>query len=182
MRQRRGILANVLAAPICVLLVAGCSKAQVSNAEPAPVMTEAKPSAPKLPESPAGAGVAPQAPTVVADAERSLGGDRDVKGCIGSAGYTWSHLLGKCIRIFEAGVRLEPRAKSLDKTLAAFAIFAPGDDSRAELFLPSRAPVILARDGDKQAWRDGAYVLTRVKRTHTLSDVGGAKLYEGTAK
>lgn len=182
MTQRRGSLAIVLALPVCALVLAGCSKAQVSNAEPAPAMTEAKPASPKPPDDAAAAGAPAQSPVMVANAGPMPGSDRDAKGCIGSAGYAWSHLLAKCIRIFEAGVRLEPRAKSLDKTLAAFAVLAPGDDSRAELFLPNRAPVILARDGDKQAWRDGAYVLTRVKRTHTLSDVGGAKLYEGTAK
>ena len=34
------------------------------------------------------------------------GSDRDEHGCIGSAGYQWSQVQKKCIRIFEAGTRL----------------------------------------------------------------------------
>ena len=58
----------------------------------------------------------------------------------------------------------------------------PGDDSRAELHMPGHAPAILARDGDKQAWRDGAYLLLRSGKVFTLSDTAGKKLYEGKAR
>ena len=30
-----------------------------------------------------------------------LGGDRDSHGCIGSAGYTWCQVKGKCLRTWE---------------------------------------------------------------------------------
>lgn len=131
---------------------------------------------------PADPATSPANTQVAAAPAAATGSDRDPKGCIGSAGYAWSHLNEKCIRTFEDGIRLEPKAKSLDKTLAAFAVFLPGDEARAEIFMPGRAPVILARDGDKQAWRDGAYVLTRVKRTYTLAETTGTRLFEGTAK
>lgn len=36
-----------------------------------------------------------------ADAPVMVGGDRDTYGCIGSAGYSWSVTLGKCIRSWE---------------------------------------------------------------------------------
>lgn len=109
----------------------------------------------------------------------TAGGNGEAKGCIGSAGYTWSHLHNQCIRIFESGIRLEPKHRSLDKTQSAFAVFAPADESLVEMFLPGRAPFILARDGDKQSWRDGAYVLTRTKRSYALAEAKGALLFEG---
>lgn len=34
-------------------------------------------------------------------ATQMAGGDRDIHGCIGSAGYTWCELKNKCLRIFE---------------------------------------------------------------------------------
>jgi len=33
--------------------------------------------------------------------ENLLGGDRDVHGCIGSAGYSWCEIKNKCLRIWE---------------------------------------------------------------------------------
>jgi hypothetical protein len=33
--------------------------------------------------------------------EQRVGGDRDVHGCIGSAGYSWCEVKQKCLRIWE---------------------------------------------------------------------------------
>jgi len=44
------------------------------------------------------------------------GNDRDEHGCIGSAGYTWSVVKNDCIRIFEAGKRLNAAEAVTDKT------------------------------------------------------------------
>lgn len=169
-------------------LAAACSQTgAVATSQPAAAMPAEKTSPPASPvaaaATPSEVAVTDAARTPAAAPSPMPGSGRDPKGCIGSAGYAWSHLLAKCIRVFEAGVRMDPRAKNLDKTQSAFAVMVPGDDSQAELFLPGRAPAILARDGDKQSWRDGAYVLTRAKRTYTLTEAnGGARLYEGTAK
>lgn len=38
----------------------------------------------------------------------AVGFDRDSHGCIASAGYLWSPLLNKCIRLFEAGLAFTP--------------------------------------------------------------------------
>ena len=38
---------------------------------------------------------------------RVLGGDRDVHGCIGSAGYTYSQLRNNCIRTFDQKIKLK---------------------------------------------------------------------------
>ena len=50
-----------------------------------------------------------------------VGGDRDSHGCIGSAGYQWSALTGKCVRLFEEGIRLNPTDAS--QTSSAFVMF-----------------------------------------------------------
>ena len=39
-----------------------------------------------------------------------VGGDRDAHGCIGSAGYTYSAVRTECVRLWEVGVRLAPKA------------------------------------------------------------------------
>ena len=46
-----------------------------------------------------------------------VGGDSDAHGCKASAGYTWSVVKNECIRIFESGIRLDAKAKDLDKSL-----------------------------------------------------------------
>lgn len=33
--------------------------------------------------------------------QQMLGGDKDEHGCIGSAGYTWCELKGKCLKLWE---------------------------------------------------------------------------------
>ena len=66
----------------------------VSCAEQAP---KGPPKAEKLPENPI------------------VGGDSDEHGCKGSAGYSWSIVKNECIRLFESGIRLDPKAAALDK-------------------------------------------------------------------
>ena len=64
------------------------------------------------------------------------GSDRDEHGCIGSAGYQWSQVQKKCIRIFEAGTRL---------VSATYLVFGK-DSLQSELFLPcSRESYLLNR-------------------------------------
>lgn len=38
-----------------------------------------------------------------------VGGDRDIHGCIGSAGYTWNTVLQKCVRPWEVNTKKSPR-------------------------------------------------------------------------
>ena len=42
---------------------------------------------------------------------QKTGSDRDAYGCIASAGYTWSQVAGDCLRLWEAGVRLQNGGK-----------------------------------------------------------------------
>ena len=62
--------------------------------------------------------------------DNKVGDDKDVHGCIASAGYTWSEVLKDCIRLWEKGVRVEDVA---DKEKAAYIVFSP-DSLQVELF------------------------------------------------
>ncbi|MFM5341195.1 hypothetical protein ACEUA8_10695 [Aeromonas veronii] len=78
-----------------------------------------------------------------------VGSDRDSHGCIGSAGYQWSALTGKCVRLFEQGIRLNPTDAS--QTSSAFVLFNT-DQSKAELTLPTGEQHQLARQGMEGNW------------------------------
>nr|WP_293841306.1 hypothetical protein [uncultured Arsenicibacter sp.] len=81
------------------------------------------------------------------------GNDRDSHDCIGSAGYTWSEVKKECIRVFEAGVRLNAAAGQ-DSTMSAFIVFG-ADSSQVEVFFPNQAPVpILNRSATNASWQD----------------------------
>lgn len=112
-----------------------------------------------------------------------VGGDADEHGCKASAGYTWSVVKNECIRVFEAGIRLDAKAADLDKTLSAFIVFkSETDEAQAELYLPSeKKSVLLAQDKKNGAgkWTNEAYVLTQWKGMYTLEDSHKKVLYEG---
>jgi hypothetical protein len=71
-----------------------------------------------------------------------VGGDSDAHGCIGSAGYQWSELLGECVRIFEAGVPFAAYGSNKDETLAAYIIYAKDGES-AEAYIPQLDHAVL---------------------------------------
>lgn len=119
---------------------------------------------------------APEVPTV--------GGDLDKHGCKPSAGYTWSAVKGECIRIFEAGIRLDPQEAVADKTTSAFVVFkSEDDDAKAEVFLPGAASsVILDRvpkKDDAGTWKLDTLTLTQWKGMYTLEGAKKQVLYQG---
>lgn len=68
--------------------------------------------------------------------ELVLGGDRDEKGCIGSAGYTWSTVKDTCIRIFEEGtpfIQYEMTTGATDSSIVAYVVLS-ADRQQAEAF------------------------------------------------
>jgi len=79
------------------------------------------------------------------------GGDRDEKGCIGTAGYVWSPLQSRCLRLFEEGLAFVPAGANRDPGLQAFVLINrnPGKDVKstvAELYWPGQAqPIALRR-------------------------------------
>lgn len=64
------------------------------------------------------------------------GADRDVHGCVGSAGYSWSIIKKDCVRFFEIGYRLNPVVKTSDAVHSAFVIFNDAKD-KVEIALPN---------------------------------------------
>jgi hypothetical protein len=84
----------------------------------------------------------PTDPTIV-------GNDRDVHGCIRSAGYTWSQVQGRCVQLFNEGIKLLPVENGILNTsetqsnavFQSFIIFS-SDSLRAELFMPNKEPLL----------------------------------------
>lgn len=127
----------------------------------------------------------PAKPEPVTEAPR-VGGDKDEHGCIGSAGYTWSVLKNECIRLFEAGIRLDPQAAIADKTVSAFIVFKSADeDAKAEVFLPgehnARMFVKQANnpEGSAGTWKSGDFTIKYWKGMYMLEDAHEKMLYQG---
>lgn len=82
--------------------------------------------------------------------------DRDEHGCLASAGYVWSEVLHDCIRLWEAGTRLNAGQHS------AFLVYSP-DSTYAELFIPNEKSIICRRQKKTMEWRakSGATITTR---------------------
>lgn len=114
-----------------------------------------------------------------------VGADQDEHGCKGSAGYTWSVVKNECIQIFNAGIRLNPKAANLDQTLSAFVVFkSDTEDAQAEVYLPGESKSRLfdkVADNGAGTWKNDTFLLTQWKGMYTLQ--GGKKqvLYEGAA-
>ncbi len=115
-----------------------------------------------------------------------VGNDRDAHGCIGSAGYQWSALKNECIRLFESGIRLDAKAKNLDKAFSAFAVFkSDTEDSKVELFIPkTKNSIILKKVGKNDAgtWKNKQYTLTQWKGMYSLENSSKKLLYQGMIK
>ncbi len=95
--------------------------------------------------------------------EPIVGNDRDVNGCIRSAGYTWSQVQGRCLLIFNEGVALMPPVDQtiakdadspFDAILQSYLIFS-ADSNRIELFMPNKEPIFFHKtvsQGDIKNW------------------------------
>ncbi len=112
-----------------------------------------------------------------------VGNDKDEHNCIGSAGYTWSIVKNKCIRIFEDGIRLNAVAKGIDTTTSVFIVFESDTiDTKAELFFPSKkGSIILQKTAQESAgvWKNDSLQLQQWKGKYLLNDAKGNTLYEG---
>jgi hypothetical protein len=115
-----------------------------------------------------------------------VGGDRDAHGCIGSAGYQWSVVKNECIRVFEKGIRLEPKDAKLGKSSSAFVVFkSDTDEQKAELFLSfSKTSILLTKVGKNDAgtWKNKKYTLTQWKGMYSLENSSKKLLYQGMSK
>jgi hypothetical protein len=82
-----------------------------------------------------------------------VGNDADTHGCKASAGYTWSILKKECVRIFEAGTKLNHAEDGKTYTTVAYVIF---DGDKAELFLDTqKEAIILERKSEGEPWIKG---------------------------
>ena len=88
-----------------------------------------------------------------------VGADSDSHGCKASAGFIWSELKRKCVRVFEEGTKLSPYDS--DKTAAEFAAYVIFEENgnKAELFLPNEKPLILERKSEGDQYVNGDWQL-----------------------
>ena len=86
--------------------------------------------------------------------DKIIGVSNDSHGCNAAAGYTWSEIRNKCIRVFEDGIRVNP-VNDPRATTSAFIIFSI-DSLKAEIFLPDQEehPILSKRilPNGKYAW------------------------------
>lgn len=102
-----------------------------------------------------------------------IGGDADEHGCKTSAGYTWSEVRKDCIRLFEAGVKLND-SKNANATSVAYLVFSV-DSLNAELFVPQqKGSVLLHRT--EQAWENETYSAYR-KGNKLVVEESGVQLF-----
>ncbi|REC80010.1 hypothetical protein DRF60_03230 [Chryseobacterium elymi] len=99
-----------------------------------------------------------------------LGGDKDVHGCRGSAGYTYSQIKNDCVRVFEQKIKLKEVNSDKSYTSMTAVIFSK-DMKKAEVFIPyeNAKSIILERGGKNKMWKSGshikeAYVLVPFKK------------------
>lgn len=107
-----------------------------------------------------------------------VGDDKDEHGCIGSAGYVWSVLKNKCVRLFEIGYRLNPTVIAPDEAIiSAFVIF---NDNKTdlELFLPNIEESIILKQKNDSIYESDEYTFN--SNGFVLSQ-NGEKIYEAAS-
>lgn len=112
-----------------------------------------------------------KADTTTKPASHMVGNDADEHGCKASAGYTFSIIKNRCVRLFEDGVRLDPVKQDSSATISAFAIFA--DDStnhQAELFVPNSQGSVLLKETSNQVWQNEGWQLTKNGKAYILEN------------
>lgn len=93
---------------------------------------------------------------------QKVGGDRDVHGCIGSAGYTYSAIKDSCVRVWMEKIKLQGMTPETKGFIAAL-IFSK-DKKKAEVLMPKGA-AMLTRKG-----KSNKYVLVKEKLELTVSN------------
>ena len=80
--------------------------------------------------------------------------DKNENGCDLKAGYKWSNMYKKCVRVFEEGYRLTSIERdSLAKRKNAF-FFVDEDSLIAEVFLPdSKESIVFKRESEDQNFK-----------------------------
>ncbi|MDQ2768925.1 MAG: hypothetical protein M3Y54_00285 [Bacteroidota bacterium] len=91
---------------------------------------------------------------------QTVGGDKDKHGCLASAGYTYSTLSKKCIRVFEQALKLDNAFLKQSSTSQTCILFSK-DTKKAEIFVAGKEGTVLDRFGAKghYLWKNGGYVV-----------------------
>jgi len=105
---------------------------------------------------------------------QKVGGDKDVHGCIGSAGYTYSQIKNTCVKVFEQKIKLNEVSSDKSYTSMTAVIFSK-NMKKAEIFILDGAAksIILTRKGKNKIWKSGSnikesYVLARKKTGYQI--------------
>ncbi|MBO0948187.1 hypothetical protein [Fibrella forsythiae] len=110
-----------------------------------------------------------------------VGSGADQRGCKGSAGYFWSAVQKKCVRLAETGIRMESQGSA--PNTAAYVLFATsGKDGRAEVFLPGDGVGRLLPEMHGEnvgSWILDTLTLYHWKSIYTLANAKGKVLFEG---
>ncbi len=114
-----------------------------------------------------------------------LGNDRDEHGCIGSAGYVWSNVLNRCVRLFDEGLGFMPTGKLAQQEntdefgaiLLGYVIFGGTDSMYAELFFPHVPTKIICHKTSSQnntsVWKSNNYEVYKISETqYSISHFG----------
>ena len=89
-----------------------------------------------------------------------VGGDRDVHGCIPSAGYTYSQLRNNCVKVFNQKIKLKevnPEGSSTSMTAVIFS----KNMKKAEIFIPHQSAKSIILDREAQAKSGKAEVTSK---------------------
>ena len=76
-----------------------------------------------------------------------VGGDKDIHGCIGSAGYSWCEVKQKCLRVWEEGCEAVPTAQ-VDFKAFINAKSQTCADKANKAYLIQKKMVFTAREGN----------------------------------
>ncbi len=116
--------------------------------------------------------------TIAAANIQMVGNDRDEHGCIGSAGYVWSNVLNRCVRLFDEGIGFRPTGKlalqentdEYGTILLGYVIFGGADSMYAELFFPHvPTKIICHRTGSQNntsVWKSENYEVHKITEHH----------------
>lgn len=98
-----------------------------------------------------------------------LGADKDEHGCRPSAGYSWSELLGECVRLWEVSAKIHYCKPNGNTYQAIYAIASP-DSARLETY--ELQHMIWERKGNLPVWENKEFnkTLTRTDSIYTLND------------
>ncbi len=117
--------------------------------------------------------------------ENVIGGDRDVHGCIGSAGYTWCDARQACERPWERYcTAIAPKVAlfTCDESKTITATFYPTDDAYVDLVLSDEralsVPRAISASGARYAKEDESFVFWNKGDTAFVTE-GGTTTFSG---